>query len=313
MPHHKEPVINTQGGCSILYFLIYSNPFKMKKVITYGAIILLYAATVQAQSCPIAISDPSGDGDAYNIILSSAAQCANYANNSIVTLNGQNFTVASCNTAVFGMTSITTLTLGLAAGGTLIPLSSSAPVTFAGGSPTAVSGCTYNSSGIPIALPIELIEFKGTPSVSGNVLTWTTVREVSNRGFQVERLVSDKTWLPISFVKSKGAYGKYEFTDNNPLPTSYYRLRQLDNDGTETFSKTVTVATKGINKLKAYPNPVGTVLTVETDNKDVFQILNFLGQQILTGKAASQVDVSALPEGTYVLKVGTEVAKFVKQ
>jgi hypothetical protein len=129
----------------------------MKKVITYCA--LMFCATIaQAQICPIAISDPSGDGDVYNIVLSSAAQCANYANNSTVTLNGENFTVASCNTAVFGMISITTLTLGLPPGGTAVPLSTSAPVTFAGGSPIAVSSCQYNSMGLSIALPIELIE-----------------------------------------------------------------------------------------------------------------------------------------------------------
>lgn len=35
-------------------------------------------------------------------------------------------------------------------------------------------------------LPVELLDFKGSPSVSGNLLTWTTANEINNKGFQVE-------------------------------------------------------------------------------------------------------------------------------
>jgi Secretion system C-terminal sorting domain len=179
----------------------------------------------------------------------------------------------------------------------------------------------YNSSGDLITLPVELIDFKGTPSVSGNVLTWITASEVNNRGFQVERLVSDKIWETLSFVKSKGAYGTYSFTDKNPLSTSYYRLKQVDHDETFEYSKVISITQTGKGKgLKIYPNPVANTLTVEFDSPlwelgaGDFQILNLLGQQVLTGKIAAQgLDVSALPQGTYVLKVGTEQAKFIKQ
>ena len=278
----------------------------MKKVFYSLAATLYFMAIAQAQ-CPTKIVD-NGMGSSYELTLTSLAQCMNLPNGSIVTLNTiGNYGVADCGD--LAADGIITLQLTFD-NGTPVVLATSAPITISGG---GLSMCMYNSMGNPITLPIELIDFKGTSSVSGNVLTWTTVREVSNRGFQVERLVSDKTWLPISFVKSKGAYGKYEFTDNNPLPTSYYRLRQLDNDGTETFSKIVTVATKGINKLKAYPNPVLNVLTVEYTEGSLFQVINLLSQQVLVGKTAQQLDVSALPQGTYVLKVGTEVAKFVKQ
>jgi Secretion system C-terminal sorting domain len=275
----------------------------MKKVFYALVVTLYWAASVQAQ-CPTRIEDNVGDGTYYFITISSQAQCANFPLGGTVTLNSQIYDITDCSTSL-GATKVE-----IAPQGTPVVLLTNAPITFSGG---GESNCMYNSVGNPIALPIELIEFKGTPSVSGNVLTWTTVREVSNRGFQVERLVSDKTWMPLSFVKSKGAYGTYQFTDYNPLATSYYRLRQLDNDGKETFSKVVTVAAKGVNKLKVYPNPVGNVLTVETDNKDAFQILNLLGQSVLSGKTAQRIDVSALPQGAYFLKVGTEQVKFIKQ
>jgi hypothetical protein len=169
---------------------------------------------------------------------------------------------------------------------------------------------------IVATLPVELLSFKATPSVSSNLLAWTTASEVNNKGFQVERsnATTDK-WDIIGFVKAQGKAASYDFTDNTPLSTSYYRLRQIDNDGKETLSKVISiVAVETRHALSLHPNPVSNTLTIETDLSGNFQILNLLGQQVLTGKTTAQrIDVSALPQGSYVLKVGTEQAKFIKQ
>jgi hypothetical protein len=167
------------------------------------------------------------------------------------------------------------------------------------------------------ALSVELLDFKGTPQYNGNLLTWTTANEVNNKGFNVERLMDNGQWITLGFVNAKSKAASYDFTDNTPLSTSYYRLRQIDNDGKETLSKVVTVSRNPSTKLKVYPNPVSNVLTIEAGTNEVFQILNLLGQQVLTGKTpplgAGGLDVSALPQGAYFLKVGTEQVKFVKQ
>jgi hypothetical protein len=44
-----------------------------------------------------------------------------------------------------------------------------------------------------------------------------------------------------------------------------------------------------------------------------FQVLNLLGQQVLVGKTGQPINVSALPQGSYVFKMGAEQVKFVKQ
>jgi hypothetical protein len=172
------------------------------------------------------------------------------------------------------------------------------------------------------ALPIELLDFKGTPQYNGNLLTWTTASEVNNKGFNVERIMANGQWGTLDFVKSTSSRlqtsttlnATYDFTDNQPLSVSYYRLRQIDNDGKETLSKVIAVSTKGNGKLTVYPNPVSNVLTVEVERKGMpFYITNLLGQQVLSGKATPQLDVSALPKGAYFLRIGTEQVKFVKQ
>jgi hypothetical protein len=143
-------------------------------------------------------------------------------------------------------------------------------------------------------------------------LTWHTASEVNNKGFDIERL-NGNDWENIGFVKGNSKASTYTFTDITPLNTSYYRLRQMDNDGKKTLSKVVSIATKSTGKLAVYPNPVTNILTIETELVGNLQIFNLLGQQVLTGKTAQQLDVSALPKGTYFLKIGEEQAKFVKQ
>lgn len=175
-------------------------------------------------------------------------------------------------------------------------------------------------------LPVELLAFKAKYTEGGNLLTWQTANEVNNKGFQVERIMDNGQWAILGFVTAKGKAANYEFVDNAPLSagsslnsTSYYRLRQMDNDGKEAFSKVISVSRKGNSKLKVSPNPVSNMLIIETDvdlvrnETNTFQIFNLLGQQVLMGTMAQRIDVSALPQGTYFLKVGVEQVKFIKQ
>jgi DNA-binding beta-propeller fold protein YncE len=169
-------------------------------------------------------------------------------------------------------------------------------------------------------LPVELLSFSGkfllNDKGGSNLLTWQTASEVNNKGFEVERL-NGNDWQTLGFVNGNNKAATYNFTDNAPLPTSYYRLRQMDNDGKETLSKVISIATvdtHGRVYLRAYPSVTTGILTLETVEGVDFQVINLLGQQVLSGKTNGQrLDVSRLSQGTYVLKVGTEVAKFVKQ
>ena len=146
---------------------------------------------------------------------------------------------------------------------------------------------------------------------------------MNNKGFDVERSTGNGEWLILGFVKGNNKGSTYQFSDPrrdamhrvSTTATDYYRLRQIDNDGTETLSKVISIQSKGKdNKLKAYPNPVSNVLTIETEATGDYHIINILGQIILRGPVSAQkIDVSALTQGNYVLKVGIEQVKFIKQ
>jgi Secretion system C-terminal sorting domain len=186
-----------------------------------------------------------------------------------------------------------------------------------GPSPTgdATTLSALSGSGTTATLPIELVEFDVNTEGSKNNLTWRTESEKNNSHFDIERSTDGKTFHNIGQVKGNNKPSSYQFVDNQPFATSYYRLRQIDFDGTETLSKVVSVELKGKSKgLKVYPTLVSNgILTVDTEGGADYAIYNLFGQTMQTGKTQQQLNVSALTSGTYILKVGTEQAKFVKQ
>ncbi len=182
------------------------------------------------------------------------------------------------------------------------------------GSTCQLLSTNYKPVIITSVLSVDFLKFEATPLSNTVRVSWQTTNEIQNKGFQVERLkASGDEWAILGFVAAKGKAANYEFIDNAPLNNNYYRLRQMDNDGKEMLSKTVSAAFKTTNKLTVNPNPVSQFLTVETTEKSDFHVFNLLGQTVLTGKTTQQIDVSILPKGTYILKIGIEQAKFVKQ
>jgi hypothetical protein len=99
------------------------------------------------------------------------------------------------------------------------------------------------------ALPVQLASFTGTVTGLNKVkLRWTTISEVNNYGFYVERRTGNEarfTELAGSFVPGHGttnAPHQYSYTDDNADPgEDYYRLRQTDLDGTIDYSDSIRV------------------------------------------------------------------------
>ena len=170
------------------------------------------------------------------------------------------------------------------------------------------------------ALSVELLDFKGTPQYNGNFLTWETANEVNNKGFQIERLMDNGEWATLGFIKAQGKAATYEFLDNQPFTTSYYRLRQIDNDGKVTLSKVISIERQAKNgSLRVYPNPAHNRLTIDypidvQKELEQYTVVNMLGQTLLQGKLTSNsLDISSLPTGAFIIKIGEAQSKFFKQ
>ena len=179
------------------------------------------------------------------------------------------------------------------------------------------------------ALPVSLLSFKATATKNNRqaLLEWITSVEINNDRFEVERSANALDWKKLSTLSGKGnnterAY--YTYTDESPLlNTSYYRLKQIDFDGTYTYSqiKALSFEEELSSALTAYPNPTsGTVTIILNELIEVQRVglYNLSGSQ-LKGNTQSlspnkvSVDLSNLPTGTYLVNYGNKSVKIIRQ
>ncbi len=91
-------------------------------------------------------------------------------------------------------------------------------------------------------LPVELVKFEVLPTNGTNLIAWTTGMELNNDYFVIEKSLNGKDFHSIGEVNG---YGKssheidYNFIDEAPYENTYYRLKQVDLDGSVEYSKVI--------------------------------------------------------------------------
>jgi hypothetical protein len=156
-------------------------------------------------------------------------------------------------------------------------------------------GFTWNQT-LPVVIPVELTSF--TASVIGTdvQLSWATASETNNMGFEVERGVLSPEygvlrWENIGFVDGYGTTTElksYSFIDEKVEPGIYfYRLKQIDFDGTFEYSFEVEVemfAPADYILEQNYPNPFNPStqirFAIPEAGRVKLEIYNLLGQKI---------------------------------
>jgi hypothetical protein len=153
--------------------------------------------------------------------------------------------------------------------GVFINASSTAISSFAGGIATfnnvnfaTGNWFTVGSTTAANPLPINLLYFDAAVMGDQVKLIWETASEINNDYFTIERTQQGTNWESVLQVEGAGnssSSQKYTVVDKHPISgTSYYRLRQTDYDGTQTYSDVVAVNFTTENKRKnifIYPNP----------------------------------------------------------
>ena len=160
-------------------------------------------------------------------------------------------------------------------------------------------------------LPLSIINFTATPINNFIQLNWTTAQEINTAYFEVQRSKNNRDWSTIGTVSAAGNSEvtiNYSFTDNTSLnSTNWYRLKMVDKDETFTYSVIRKVEIKNSSSLvKVYPNPVANgklfLQYSNAENVKTIQLLNAVGIQVFSSVAVSEINISALPAGMYVLK-----------
>ena len=113
-----------------------------------------------------------------------------------------------------------------------------------------------------VVVPVELTSFTASVNPLGQaILKWVTATEINNRAFEIERRKENSDFVLIGFVEGKGTTTErqeYTFIDKNITAGKYYyRLKQIDFDGTFEYSNEIEVdaAPVSFSLEQNYPNP----------------------------------------------------------
>jgi hypothetical protein len=129
---------------------------------------------------------------------------------------------------------------------------------------TASYGCLTATDSITLAtncmlLPIELVSFSAACELKTIKLKWSTASEINNDYYSVERSGDAINFESIGTIDGSGSSAtahQYSFVDEQPLPgVNYYRLKQVDFDGTSTYSSVQSTICTSQLGLFVYPNP----------------------------------------------------------
>jgi len=159
-------------------------------------------------------------------------------------------------------------------------------------------------------LPVELSGFYAEVRDRGVLLTWQTLIENNNEGFEIQRSDDGLGWEAIGWEAGQGdseIAQKYTFTDSRPiLGKSYYRLAQSDFDGKIEYSQIVMVSFFR-DVVSVYPNPVSDVLKITVvDDMPIETVIvyNTSGKEVMreTG-ITDNLNVSRLHKGTYIIAI----------
>ena len=181
-------------------------------------------------------------------------------------------------------------------------------------------------------LPIRLVSFTGKLLSQGAELQWVTASENSNAFFEIERSEDGIVFSRFASIPSHGSSNlsqTYTVTDTKPFSgVQFYRLKQIDKDGTYTYSKVVALSKGGFtNKiLTVFPSPAHTVVSINFTSsrqaKANLQIVNSEGRQVMnreieanTGLNTASLNISNLPAGAYYLRcvgISTQPIRFTK-
>ncbi|MBK7629181.1 MAG: T9SS type A sorting domain-containing protein [Ignavibacteriales bacterium] len=182
--------------------------------------------------------------------------------------------------------------------------------------------------------PVELVSFSANVVSNTVSLNWITATELNNTGFDIERSVISNevrnlNWHSIGFVSGNGTTSEsntYSFSDEKISSEKYsYRLKQIDFDGTFSYSNTIEVDLSLLQTFKLeqnYPNPfnpstkirysIPSVSSAKVGSLNVtLKVYDVLGNEVATlvnenqsaGNYEINFDAKILSSGIYFYKL----------
>ena len=174
---------------------------------------------------------------------------------------------------------------------------------------------TLGSSSLSSPLPITLLSFTAAENGAVNTINWKTAAEINARHFVVEKSIDGKNWTIVGEMMPNTSKN-YRLDDNTPFSTTYYRLKNVDNDGREDVSNTIVVNRKtgkfAITSI--FPNPTTSDVNLKFETAEnaniTINVQDIFGRIILSQKMEANqgfnlvtVNTAEIPVGAYFLNI----------
>ncbi len=167
---------------------------------------------------------------------------------------------------------------------------------------------------VTAVFPVELISFSGKATPGAIQLNWETSTELNNEKFIIERSTDGRTFQMIGEERGQGTTQQiqsYQFTDQAPVAgLNYYRLKQMDYDGQFAYSPVTAITFVRKGAISVYPTATNGMVNIATEDEGssqvkVFHINGSLMKQQTFDSNTLPLDLSSLPNGTYLIVVET--------
>lgn len=116
-------------------------------------------------------------------------------------------------------------------------------------------------------LPVSWLSFDGAMQRDHILLNWKTAAEYGNKKFIIEKRIGN-SWSSIGEMPGAGLSNNistYSFTDNNPVfGNNTYRIKQVNNDGSASYSRTLNLIYSRSASISIYPNPASDRLQIQS-------------------------------------------------
>jgi hypothetical protein len=152
---------------------------------------------------------------------------------------------------------------------------------------------TFGSKAKETELPVELMSFESECDQTDVILTWACATETNNEHFVIERSTDGKIFSELATIDGEGnsvTTTNYNYIDQkSEKETWYYRLSQVDVDGTTTMLKVIAVDCYNYSadfiNVNAYPNPFRESIEVKIDSnlegKVQFELVDATGKVVM--------------------------------
>lgn len=174
-------------------------------------------------------------------------------------------------------------------------------------------------------LPVEYLDFSFDVISDNRVqLNWSTSKEINNDYFVIEKYFPGSEFLPLGQLAGVGTTDEsqyYNFVDDSKMDeTNFYRIKQVDFDGSFTYSSIVEVHFTENTQFVLYPTVTSDFCTLkakgDADASYRIKIIDMLGRLLMEDNLESsknegsiELDLSTYMQGLYIVQIIDKTGK----